>query len=71
MSDTKTSAHSKLEGAIIAAAGDLARSGRYDFEAILAALEKAGFAGARTLLSQPHLRDALERILQGAKAKPS
>lgn len=68
MSQT-TESKRRLDGAMIAAAGDLARTGRYDFEGILAALEKAGFADARALLSRPHLREALDRILQGARAK--
>lgn len=71
MSQASLQSQRKLESAAIAAAGDMARSGRYDFEGILAALEKAGFANARTLLSRPHLRDALDRILHGAKTSQS
>lgn len=69
MAHSQLRAQRKLEGAMISAAGDLARAGLLDFEGIVEALEGAGFAGARHLLSKPHLRRSIERIVRASRAR--
>lgn len=67
MAESKGQDQRSIEGAIISAAGDMARAGRHDFEGIVTTLEGAGYKQARQLLSKPHLKEGIERILLGAR----
>lgn len=71
MSDAAAASQKQRRAAIITAAGDLARSGRYPVEGIIAALEKAGFNEARAVLVAPHLSSGLLRLVEGARQQRS
>lgn len=69
MTTSQTKQKSQVEGALIDAAGRLARSGKYSFEDIVAKLSGAGSPDAEGVLHRPHIADALRQLCDAAQRR--
>ncbi len=67
MTPPRTKQQRQLEGALLGAAGQLARSGKYSFEDIVAKLSSAASPEVADALRRPHIADALRRLCDAAK----